>query len=293
MNGFKYKRRSKSVKTAEFSYDDVVTPGHKRSKRVTKKNKGKSKKGSRNNVARINNPRHDPNANTRPSKRRDVMDSDTQVRHEQKRGRTKQDTSYDNETLIGKCQTTLPAARVTGPINFLTIANSFCLIAPMYPTEVVSGRAIRERVHLSSESNKLHALLQEVLRSETSLLTKDFTGKFQFVVNALKGVSREFMQKVREEDVSTHETQGLAKNSRNVQLTAKKENIENILTQLKKEETDWIAAKDKLNAQIVAADQAQPETVVAEVSVPEVDKVQANMQASVQGISVQVRGARR
>lgn len=161
----------------------------------------------------------------------------------------------------------------------------------MYPTDVISGTSIRERVNASTEADKLFALFQEVLRSETSILAKNFTGKFQFVMNAVKGVSREFLQTLQEENSSQKENNNnIAKNSRNVALAEKKANLQGIITSLQKEERDWVAAKERIEREAQEEIQSPVERPIATSSSAEVDSVQDVMVQSVQHISVQVCG---
>lgn len=107
IKGFKYKRHAKALKTSEFSYADVVTPGAKEprasKKRVNKKNVAER----RQTVQSIDNPRHDPNAKTRPSKRRsaaaassDVVDK-KKTRHSKKNQKKKQSKKQKEEKLVG------------------------------------------------------------------------------------------------------------------------------------------------------------------------------------------------
>ena len=161
----------------------------------------------------------------------------------------------------------------------------------MYPTDVISGTSIRERVNASAEGDKLYALFQEVLRSETSILAKNFTGKFQFVMNAVKGVSREFLQTLQEENSSQKESNNIAKNSRNVALAEKKANLQGILASLQKEERDWVAAKERIQREAQEETQSPVERPIATSSSAEVDSVQDVMVQSVQHISVQVCAA--
>jgi hypothetical protein len=111
IDGFKYKRRAKALKTSDFSYEDVVTPGAKRAvgKTVQAANKGDVAKPAHRSES---NPRHDPNAKTRPSKRHAEASNDSNEAHvadkkrdqpEKKKGKAKKrpEGHVSKEVLIG------------------------------------------------------------------------------------------------------------------------------------------------------------------------------------------------
>jgi hypothetical protein len=160
---------------------------------------------------------------------------------------------------------------------------------------VISGTTIRERVHASADADKLHALLGEVLRSEASLVAKNFKGQFQFVMNAVKGVSREFMQAV-EDDAAARQAGaagaapgGVVRNSRNIALADKKANLQSLISALRKEEAEWIGARELIQKQQDEERSAPAERPITDVSMADVLRVQDVVTQSVQGISLQVR----
>jgi hypothetical protein len=133
----------------------------------------------------------------------------------------------------------------------------------MYPTDIISGKAVRSRAHASPDGNKLHALLEAVLRAETAFVTKQFggaggggggrgAGDFQFVVQALSAVGLEFMEELRNGGGSGSDcggagadADGPVANPRNVQLEQKKANLQGLLRLFQKEERSWEANKAK------------------------------------------------
>lgn len=186
----------------------------------------------------------------------------------------------------------------------------------MYPTDVLSGKVIRERVNVSTEQDKLIALFQEVLRAETNLVARNFKGKFQFVVNAIKGVSREFLQTLREEQEQQEHSAAatatqigttavaaatIAKNPRNVALAEKKANLERIVAKLEKEEHGWVAAKERLQKQRqqLVAERAEERPITsgansaAATALADVNDVQDIVAQSVQGISIELDALQR
>ena len=119
IKGFKYKRHAKALKTSEFSYADVVTPGAKAprasKKRVSKKTHIAER---RQTVQSIDNPRHDPNAKTRPSKRRpaaaassDVVDK-KKTRHSKKNQKKKHSKKQKEEKLVGALRSDVLVLRI-------------------------------------------------------------------------------------------------------------------------------------------------------------------------------------
>ena len=165
--------------------------------------------------------------------------------------------------------------------------------APMYPTDVVSNTAIREKANQSADDNKLHALFAQVLQSETGLLAKTYIGQFHFVVNAVKGVTREFMQALHQDKNSNKSENSLLRNARNVQLEVKRDNLKSVLAGFEKEENGWIVAKQNIQYRRQQHGY-QESTALATVDcatfdTAEIDNVQDIVTKSVHGIAIQVR----
>lgn len=109
---FKYVRRTSVPVTAEFSFEEVVTPGAKKLKKRKKVLRAKAKP-----------PKHDPNAKTRPSKhrKREIKKnnysptvSDQRPKKKARRankGRKK--SKVREERLIGKCLLLFPASAIS------------------------------------------------------------------------------------------------------------------------------------------------------------------------------------
>jgi hypothetical protein len=260
---FKYVRRTSVPVTAEFSFEEVVTPGAKKLKKRKKVLRAKAKP-----------PKHDPNAKTRPSKHR------------------KREIKKKNYSPTVSDQRPKKKARRANKGRKKSKVREERLIAPMYPTDIISSTEVRSKTYASIESNKLHALFQEVFRSEITSVSKNFKGKFQFVVNALKGVTRDFMQTLCDQSQSTTNGRVITRNSRNIELQNKKKNIESVLSQFRKEEEDWTTAKER-----IMNDRKQKENVDSQsLHLPidtkndqnEIANVEAALVQSVQGISIQL-----
>lgn len=193
ISSFKYTRRQRAVNTSKFSYDEVATPN------VSSKSKNLVK--TRERPGRTRNPRHDPNAKTRPSKRRTAEPNEEEPpvrtsKDNSKKQRKKKVTKKQQKSRQEK------SSRRTKTLN-----------PPMYPAKTISSTMLREKANRSANPNKLHALFNEVMRSEATNLGEVYKGQFRFLFNAVKGVSREFLQTIQQESSASFQ-KGIAKKSK-------------------------------------------------------------------------------
>ena len=140
----------------------------------------------------------------------------------------------------------------------------------------------------SGNPNKLNALFNEALRAEATHVAKTYSGNFHFIVNAVKGTCREFLQKLNEEAAATRRPGHVAKNPKNAKLALQKQHLETVLQKFVKEEKDWENAKARIEG-LQAKENATPvERVISKVSTAEIDNVHDVVTQSVHGISLQV-----